>query len=161
MYFLKQLTFSIHSPWRAITHLTKWTNAISVLWKFHKKYVIDFMIYHYTIDVFTNNITLILFSPKEILGLGCGHVFCIDCWRQYLTTKISDDGEAESIACPDSKCDIVVDDMTVMQLVDESTRQKYQYLITNSFVQVTNISLNLIFTQMNNRILFLSITAKS
>lgn len=74
---------------------------------------------------------------KEIIGLSCEHEYCKDCWRQYLTIKITDDGNSESICCPALKCGIVVDDATVMQLVsDENTRQKYQHLMTNSFVQV-------------------------
>lgn len=74
---------------------------------------------------------------QETVGLGCGHEYCKDCWRQYLTIKISDDGHAESICCPAPKCGIVVDDVTVMQLVtDENIRQKYQHLMTNSFIEV-------------------------
>ncbi|XP_055297193.1 E3 ubiquitin-protein ligase ariadne-1-like [Sitodiplosis mosellana] len=76
------------------------------------------------------------FSQLDIVGLGCDHEYCKDCWRQYLTIKISDDGHAESICCPATKCGIAVDDVTVMQLVsDENTRQKYQHLMTNSFVE--------------------------
>lgn len=78
---------------------------------------------------------------KEIIGLGCGHTSCKDCWRQYLTYKILDDGDVDSIRCPDTKCGIVVDDITVMQLLcDEKAKQKYQYLMTNSFVEVNNFA---------------------
>ena len=74
-------------------------------------------------------------SVNEITGLECGHSFCIDCWRQYLKIKIMDEGIGQTIPCP-AKCDILVDDKLVLDLIDESSvRQKYQHLITNSFVE--------------------------
>lgn len=64
---------------------------------------------------------------------------CKDCWRQYLTYKILDDGKVDAISCPETKCEIVVDDDIVIELVtDEKAIQKYQHLITNSFVEVRN-----------------------
>ena len=48
-----------------------------------------------------------------------------------------DEGASQMIECPGSKCDILVDDQTVMNLVkDPRIKLKYQQLITNSFVQV-------------------------
>lgn len=70
-------------------------------------------------------------------GLDCGHRFCTNCWCDYLTTKIMDEGLGQSIECAAHKCDILVDDDTVMKLVsDARVKQKYQHLITNSFVEV-------------------------
>ena len=70
-------------------------------------------------------------------GLECGHLYCTACWGEYLTTKIMDDGVSQTIECPNSTCGILVDDHTVMNLVEDSKiRLKYQHLITNSFVQV-------------------------
>lgn len=74
---------------------------------------------------------------KDILDLGCGHTSCKDCWRQYLMQQIVEDGKSDLIRCPATKCGVVVDDVTVMQLLcDEKAKQKYQYLMTNSFVEV-------------------------
>ena len=42
-------------------------------------------------------------------GLECGHLFCKQCWTDYLTTKIMDEGVSQMIECPGS-CDIIVDD---------------------------------------------------
>lgn len=71
--------------------------------------------------------------------MGCGHKYCEDCWREYLTLKITDEGAVESIQCPTGKCAIIVDDDFIMQLIsDENFRQRYQHLITNNFVQVQN-----------------------
>ncbi|CAM4777642.1 unnamed protein product [Rotaria magnacalcarata] len=72
---------------------------------------------------------------NEMAGLECGHIFCTDCWRHYLTTKIIDEGIGQTIPCP-AKCDILVDDRTVLALIEiPAVRRKYQHLITNSFVE--------------------------
>ncbi|CAF4912999.1 unnamed protein product [Rotaria sp. Silwood1] len=74
-------------------------------------------------------------SSNEMGGLKCGHVFCIECWQYYLISKIMDEGISETISCP-AKCNIRVDDITVLHIIEsQDVRNKYQYLITNSFVQ--------------------------
>lgn len=76
-------------------------------------------------------------------GLECGHKFCTQCWGEYLTTKIMEEGLGQSISCAAHGCDIIVDDVTVMKLVNDSrVKLKYQHLITNSFVEV-EIDVNL------------------
>lgn len=73
-------------------------------------------------------------------GLECNHRFCTHCWTEYLTTKIMEEGLGQTISCAAHGCDILVDDATVMRLVkDSKVRLKYQQIITNSFVQVTQI----------------------
>jgi len=78
--------------------------------------------------------------PLEMVftGLDCGHFYCTECWIEYLTTKIMDEGASQMIECPG--CNIVVDDQTVMKLItDPSVKLKYQHLITNSFVQCNRL----------------------
>ena len=48
-------------------------------------------------------------------GLECGHTFCTICWQLYLTYKIMHEGIGQTIPCP-AKCDILVDDKTVLHL---------------------------------------------
>jgi len=78
--------------------------------------------------------------PRQMMtGLECGHLFCTQCWTEYLTTKIIDEGASQMIECPGS-CNIVVDDQTVMTLItDPRVKLKYQHLITNSFVQCNRL----------------------
>jgi ariadne-1 len=74
-------------------------------------------------------------SRNDMTGLECGHIFCRLCWQQYLTYKIIHEGIGQTISCP-SKCDILVDDKTVLNLIEvPEIRSKYQHLITNSFVE--------------------------
>lgn len=52
--------------------------------------------------------------------------------------KIMDEGVGNSILCAATDCDFIIDDETVIQLVDDlQVKRRYQHLITNSFVQVT------------------------
>ena len=58
-------------------------------------------------------------------GLECGHLFCTQCWTEYLTTKIVDEGASQMIECRGA-CNIVVDDQTVMNLITDP-----RYLVDN------------------------------
>ena len=70
-------------------------------------------------------------------GLECGHRFCHSCWAEYLTTKVMSEGIGQTISCAAHNCETLIDDATVVKLVpDAKVRQKYQHLITNSFVEV-------------------------
>ncbi|XP_023338775.1 E3 ubiquitin-protein ligase arih1 isoform X2 [Eurytemora carolleeae] len=80
-----------------------------------------------------------LSTPKSMMtGLECGHLYCKNCWTEYLTTKIMDEGASQMIECPGS-CKIIVDDQTVMNLTQDRVKLKYQHLITNSFVQCNRL----------------------
>jgi ariadne-1 len=77
--------------------------------------------------------------PKQMMtGLECGHLYCKQCWTDYLTTKIMDEGASQMIECP-GRCSIIVDDQTVMNLTQDRVKLKYQHLITNSFVQCNRL----------------------
>uniref|UniRef100_A0A1B6EDI8 RBR-type E3 ubiquitin transferase n=1 Tax=Clastoptera arizonana TaxID=38151 RepID=A0A1B6EDI8_9HEMI len=79
--------------------------------------------------------------PSSLMtGLECGHRFCMQCWGEYLTTKIMEEGVGQTIACAAHACDILVDDANVMRLVrDPKVKLKYQHLITNSFVECNRL----------------------
>lgn len=80
------------------------------------------------------------YPSNSMTGLECGHRFCKACWREYLTTKIMEEGLGQSIACAAHQCDILVDDVTVMNLITEPrVKLKYQVLITNSFVECNRL----------------------
>lgn len=80
-------------------------------------------------------ICFLMFPVENLTGLMCGHEFCRNCWCQYLTVKIMDEGMGQTISCAAHGCDILVDDATVMNLITEPrVRLKYQQIITNSFV---------------------------
>lgn len=81
-------------------------------------------------------ICTLFYSLSEMQGLECGHLYCRGCWESYLTVMVVDQGRGQTIYCPTAGCDIVADEKTVLGLLQKtSVRQKYQLLITNSFVQ--------------------------
>ncbi|XP_020898460.1 E3 ubiquitin-protein ligase arih1 [Exaiptasia diaphana] len=80
-------------------------------------------------------ICLSLIPASTFTGLECSHKFCPRCWKEYLTTKIIDEHMGENISCPASKCDILVDEAFVGQIVrDPKVKTQYHHVIANSFV---------------------------
>jgi len=53
----------------------------------------------------------------QTFALRCGHRFCVDCYRHYLTQKIKDEGEASRIMCPGESCSQIVDSKSLDLLV--------------------------------------------
>jgi hypothetical protein len=50
-----------------------------------------------------------------------------------------EEGMGNKISCAAHECDILVDDQTVMSLInDPKVKLKYQHFITNSFVEVSS-----------------------
>ena len=75
-----------------------------------------------------------------MFGLDCGHIFCNDCWTEYLRTKIMDEGTSEIIKCPDSNCDLLVDDETITKVIkNPKIISRFGQLITNTFVQCNRL----------------------
>ncbi|EFA12717.1 Protein ariadne-1-like Protein [Tribolium castaneum] len=86
------------------------------------------------------DICFMVCAPAHMTGLECGHRFCYQCWNEYLTTKVVEEGVGQTIACPALNCPILVDDETVMRLVKDSrVKIKYQHLITNSFIECNRL----------------------
>ncbi|KAK9459968.1 uncharacterized protein V1516DRAFT_472680 [Lipomyces oligophaga] len=67
-------------------------------------------------------------------ALECGHRFCQDCYKQYITQKIMEEGESRNIQCPDGTCSIVVNNEVIKLLVDPKVYERYQSLLTRTFV---------------------------
>ncbi|KAI9216388.1 hypothetical protein BC828DRAFT_393664 [Blastocladiella britannica] len=70
----------------------------------------------------------------ESIALSCGHRFCLDCYRRYLTSKIMDDGESRRISCMARDCSLVVDQVTVRELASPEEFAKYQSLLLRTYV---------------------------
>ncbi|XP_065829261.1 E3 ubiquitin-protein ligase arih1-like [Oscarella lobularis] len=79
-------------------------------------------------------------EPKDFTGVECGHQFCRDCWEMYLTVKISDEGMCQDISCPAHECRILVDEVTVYQLLkDPVVIKKYQYLLAGCYIEANRL----------------------
>jgi len=75
-----------------------------------------------------------VFQENSCTSLSCGHCFCNDCWRAYLTTKIHE-GQVVKMTCPAVKCTVFVPEDVVKKLVDPNTFDKYIRFVTKSFVE--------------------------
>ena len=64
----------------------------------------------------------------ETFALKCEHRYCVDCYRQYLATKIQDEGEAARIQCPTSRCTRIVDQKSLDLLVTAELKSRYAVL---------------------------------
>ena len=75
-------------------------------------------------------------EPTEMFHLECQHTFCTDCWKNYLTNQIVQQGLAQTIVCPDFQCEILVDDQTIRKFLDGNpfVQHIYEKTILNSYV---------------------------
>ena len=63
----------------------------------------------------------------ETYALKCGHRYCVACYRQYLSQKIKEEGEAARIQCPTSGCNRIVDSKSLDLLVASELRTRLVY----------------------------------
>ncbi|KAF9888348.1 hypothetical protein FE257_008781 [Aspergillus nanangensis] len=70
----------------------------------------------------------------ETYAMRCGHRFCVDCYRHYLAQKIRGEGEAARIECPGEGCHMIVDSKSLGLLVADSLKDRYQELLTRTYV---------------------------
>jgi ariadne-1 len=64
-------------------------------------------------------------ADLDTFAMKCDHRFCVYCYRQYLHTKIKDEGEAARIQCPGDKCSRILDSKSLDLLVGEDLRDRY------------------------------------
>lgn len=78
------------------------------------------------------------FEYDESLSSYCGHAFCGDCWGQFLNIKLKEDGLVDFISCPAENCEIPVEDDLVLRFATSSeAQQRFNKMLTNSFVEQT------------------------
>ncbi|KAF1985379.1 ubiquitin-conjugating enzyme E2 [Aulographum hederae CBS 113979] len=71
----------------------------------------------------------------DTFAMKCGHRYCVDCYKHYLSQKIKDEGEAARIKCPGDDCNRVVDSKSLDLLVSTDLQDsRYQELLTRTYV---------------------------
>ncbi|CAL8102317.1 unnamed protein product [Orchesella dallaii] len=70
----------------------------------------------------------------------CGHQFCSDCIAEYLKTRISENGLQSSIECPESKCNVLLKEDFIKNVIktDGEAIQRYDLLLINDYVTKNN-----------------------
>lgn len=77
---------------------------------------------------------LVCMEDSELYQLSCGHGYCYDCWKGYLSVHISE--RKSGITCPAPKCGRILDEMIIMKLAgDEKLRKKFDEALVASFVE--------------------------
>ncbi|KAI1344410.1 RING-5 [Xylariaceae sp. FL0016] len=71
----------------------------------------------------------------QSFAMKCGHRYCIECYRQYLTQKIKEEGEAARIQCPAEDCHRIIDSPSLDLLVTSDLTERYQELLNRTFVE--------------------------
>jgi len=85
-------------------------------------------------DVLECQICYDTISKGNMTGLDCGHIFCTECWSEYLSSKIED--ASRIIECPDTKCNTIVDDETLTSIItDTELKLKYNKLVMSYYVE--------------------------
>lgn len=70
----------------------------------------------------------------QTYAMKCGHRYCADCYKQYLTQKVKEEGEAARIQCPKDGCHRIVDARSLRLLVAPDVQARYDVLLTRTYV---------------------------
>ena len=70
----------------------------------------------------------------QTYALKCGHRFCADCYTNYLTGKVKEEGEAARIQCPQDGCRRIIDGKSLKMLCPEDVQSRYDVLLTRTYV---------------------------
>jgi len=71
----------------------------------------------------------------QSFAIKCGHRYCVDCYRLYLTGKIKDEGEAARIECPSDGCNLIIDARSLDLLVTPDLAERYHELLNRTYVE--------------------------
>ncbi|KAL8533269.1 hypothetical protein ACS0TY_009599 [Phlomoides rotata] len=86
----------------------------------------------------SENYCKICFESVEngaVLSLPCGHPFCADCWRNYLTAVINEGSGCLNLRCPEPKCKSAAGLDIVESVSPEDDRNKYYHYLYRSYVE--------------------------
>ena len=87
-----------------------------------------------TIKSFTCEICYEDEPDLQTYAMKCGHRYCADCFSQYLTQKVKDEGEAARIECPRDGCHRIVDSKSFRLLTDPAAQARYDVLLMRTYV---------------------------
>lgn len=82
-------------------------------------------------------------TQDEMLAMPCGHEFCLDCWRGYIASKVSDGPSCVLAVCPEEKChEVMTEEEVSKAIVDPSDeiRKRYENYQLRNFVDVNGTS---------------------
>ncbi|XP_016498478.2 putative E3 ubiquitin-protein ligase ARI7 [Nicotiana tabacum] len=75
------------------------------------------------------------YSSDGILASACGHPFCVECWRGYISNSISDGSGCLNLRCPEPSCKVAVTQDIIDSLTCDDDRKKYYGFLFSSYVE--------------------------
>lgn len=72
------------------------------------------------------------YSSVLVFSLKCNHDFCLNCYKTYAETKVSDFGDWR-VKCPGNPCNLVLDTEMMEDLLKPETLVKYHALLHQSY----------------------------
>jgi hypothetical protein len=76
--------------------------------------------------------------------LPCKHVFCVDCWKEYLKEKINN-ANVYKLACMDHECNFILEEKFIKSILDNDTvlLEKYDKFLNRKKLMDTNKKIKL------------------
>ena len=74
-------------------------------------------------------------SLKEGFSLGCGHVFCKNCFEMYLKSQVHDGPLCIIACCPEPKCHQVVTAAAYKLFLDQNDAELYDRYLVRNFIE--------------------------
>ncbi|EQC29544.1 hypothetical protein SDRG_12793 [Saprolegnia diclina VS20] len=71
---------------------------------------------------------------QDVIALGCGAMYCVDCWKGYLMTKLEDGPSCLTATCLAYKCNELVPDALFQKLLDAPKKKEHAKWALRSFV---------------------------
>ncbi|CAJ1933844.1 unnamed protein product [Sphenostylis stenocarpa] len=81
-------------------------------------------------------ICLNVVSGDKVRSAGCGHLYCMVCWKLYVDVSIDAGPErCLKLRCPRPNCDISVGGDMIFELASGSRRNRYDCFLLRSYVE--------------------------
>ncbi|XP_058181582.1 probable E3 ubiquitin-protein ligase ARI7 [Rhododendron vialii] len=75
-------------------------------------------------------------SPLDgISSAACGHPFCDECWRAYMSTSINGGPGCLMLRCPDPSCGAAIGQDMINRLVSEEDKERYARYLLRSYIE--------------------------
>ncbi|GFP88809.1 probable E3 ubiquitin-protein ligase ari8 [Phtheirospermum japonicum] len=74
-------------------------------------------------------------TETDMLSAACGHLFCTDCWRTYISISIQDGPGCLTLNCPEPGCKSHPGLDMVDSLASEDDKDKYYCYLYRSYVE--------------------------
>ncbi|KAL3519131.1 hypothetical protein ACH5RR_021720 [Cinchona calisaya] len=75
------------------------------------------------------------YKKKKAVPAACGHQFCRNCWKNYISISINDGRGCLMLRCPQPSCGMAVGQDMINSLASNAEKKKYKNYIIRSYVE--------------------------